>query len=289
MQSTFLFLLAVTLMSITTLHAEQTKKPLQPLFISHRGESKDAPENTMGAYKLSQERNVDGFELDAILTLDRKEIFCFHDDNMKRCTGVEKRSREIQSWDEIKDFNAGAWKKKPEYAEEKIPTLKQALALAKRERPIFIHAYFNTNALPRFKEILSELPNVTKETIVVISFDGAIFKGVKEILPGCKTYLLSSMKIDKTTGKFKKTAAQLVEQAKKHGADGISVEGAKGLDPAFFKTIQNAGLSTHVWTIDDFDLAKHFADMGVDSITSNCAAELMKAFRNTQSSMSGSL
>lgn len=272
----------MTLMSITTLHAEQTKKSQKPLFVSHRGESKDAPENTLAAYQLSQQRKADGFELDALLTLDGKELFCFHDDNMKRCTGVEKKSREIHSWDEIKDFNAGAWKKKPEYADEKIPTLKQALGLARPESLIFIHAYFNTNALPRFKEILWELPNVTKENVVVISFDGSIFKGVKEILPGCKTYLLSSMKIDKDTGTFKKTAQILIEQARKDGADGISVEGAKGLNAEFFKAIQNAGLSTHVWTIDDFDVAKYFADMGVDSITSNCAAELMKAFRNTQ-------
>lgn len=281
MRLAFLFQLAVTLMSTITLHAEQTKKPLKPLFISHRGESKDAPENTLAAYKLSQQRKADGFELDAILTLDRKEIFCFHDDNMKRCTGVEKKSREIQSWDEIKNFNAGAWKKKPEYVDEKIPTLIQALALARPESLIFIHAYFSTNALPRFKEIIADLPQVTKDNVVVISFDGSIFKGVKEILPGCKTYLLSSMKMDKTTGTFKKTAQQLIEQAKKDGADGISVEGAKGLDATFFKTIQNAGLSTHVWTIDDFDVAKHFADMGVNSITSNCAAELMNSFRGT--------
>jgi len=279
MKTTPSLLIIFTLMSITTLHAEQTKKPL---FISHRGESKDAPENTMAAYRLSQERKADGFELDAILTVDRREIFCFHDDSMKRCTGVEKKSCEVQSWDEIKDFNAGAWKKKPEYANEKIPTLKQALSLARPESLILIHAYFGTNALPRFKEILSELPQVTKDSVVVISFDGSIFKGIKEILPGCKTYLLSSMKIDKTTGKFKKTAEELIAQAKIDGADGISVEGVQQLDAAFFQKIKSAGLSAHVWTIDKIDVAKHFAEMGVDSITSNCAAELMTNYRSTQ-------
>jgi glycerophosphoryl diester phosphodiesterase len=282
MKTTPSLLILFTLMSITTLHAEQTKKPLKPLFISHRGESKDAPENTMAAYRLSQERKADGFELDAILTLDRREIFCFHDDNMKRCTGVEKKSSEVQSWDEIKDFNAGAWRKNPKYAHEKIPTLKQALSLARPESLILIHAYFGTNALPRFKEILSEVPQVTKETLVVISFDGSIFKGVKEILPGCKTYLLSSMKIDKTTGKSKKTAEELIAQAKIVGADGISVEGVQQLDAAFFQKIKDAGLSAHVWTIDDYDVAKRFAEMGVDSITSNCAAELMTHYRSTQ-------
>jgi glycerophosphoryl diester phosphodiesterase len=282
MKTTPSLLIFFIIMSITTLHAEQTKKPLKPLFISHRGESKDAPENTMAAYRLSQERKTDGFELDAILTLDRREIFSFHDDNMKRCTGMEKKSREVQSWDEIKDFNAGAWKKKPEYANEKIPTLKQALSLARPESLIFIHAYFGTNALPRFKEILSEVPQATKDNVVVISFDGSIFKGVKEILPGCKTYLLSSMKIDKTTSKLKKTAEELIAQAKIDGADGISVEGAQQLDATFFKKIKDAGLSSHVWTIDKFDVAKHFADMGVDSITSNCAAELMTNYRRTQ-------
>jgi glycerophosphoryl diester phosphodiesterase len=282
MKTTLFFLLACILMNTTLLHAEQ-QKTLKPLFISHRGESRDAPENTMAAYKLSQQRNVDGFELDAIVTMDLKEIFCFHDADMKRCTGMEKKSRKIKSWDEIKDFNAGAWKKKPEYANEKIPTLKQALTLARPESLIFIHAYFGTNALPRFKEILSELPNVTKDNVVVISFDGSIFKGVKEILPGCKTYLLSPIKFDKETGTFKRSAQQLIEQARKDGADGISLHGIKELDAAFFKTLRDAGFSTHVWTIDDLKAAKRFADMSVDSITSNCAAELMNAIRPSQS------
>ena len=33
-------------------------------FLSHRGESDDAPENTLAAYKLAMERDSDGIELD---------------------------------------------------------------------------------------------------------------------------------------------------------------------------------------------------------------------------------
>ena len=44
-----------------------TKKPL---IISHRGASKNAPENTMAAYNLAWELNSDGIELDIRETAD---------------------------------------------------------------------------------------------------------------------------------------------------------------------------------------------------------------------------
>ena len=41
-------------------------------WISHRGESADAPENTLPAFKLALERNTDGFETDIHLTADKR-------------------------------------------------------------------------------------------------------------------------------------------------------------------------------------------------------------------------
>ena len=39
-------------------------------WISHRGESIDAPENTLSAFKLSSARDVDGMECDIYFTSD---------------------------------------------------------------------------------------------------------------------------------------------------------------------------------------------------------------------------
>ncbi len=44
------------------------------LWISHRGESCDAPENTMKAFRLAWERDTDGIELDIRISSDRRVV-----------------------------------------------------------------------------------------------------------------------------------------------------------------------------------------------------------------------
>src|SRR5687768_12050974 len=57
-----------------------------PELISHRGESHDAPENTMAAFRLAWEREVPAIELDVHLTKDGQLIVC-HDPDTERTTG----------------------------------------------------------------------------------------------------------------------------------------------------------------------------------------------------------
>ena len=45
------------------------------LYISHRGESADAPENTMAAFRLAWERGTDGIECDVHRTADGRPQF----------------------------------------------------------------------------------------------------------------------------------------------------------------------------------------------------------------------
>ena len=56
-------------------------------FIAHRGESADAPENTLAAFRLAWERKVSAIELDVHLTKDGRLAVC-HDFDTKRTTGV---------------------------------------------------------------------------------------------------------------------------------------------------------------------------------------------------------
>ncbi len=56
------------------------------LFIAHRGESLDAPENTLSAFALAYERNCPCIECDIRMTSDG-EIICIHDENTLRTTG----------------------------------------------------------------------------------------------------------------------------------------------------------------------------------------------------------
>lgn len=60
-------LLATLLLSISHAHAE-------PLIVAHRGASRDAPENTLPAFKLAWQQGADAIEGDFHLTKDGKII-----------------------------------------------------------------------------------------------------------------------------------------------------------------------------------------------------------------------
>ena len=82
------------------------KKPAYDTF-AHRGESNDAPENTLPAFKMAVERNF-GFECDIYLSAD-KRLFTFHDGNLKRTTdGRHNEKCTEASWkDTISKVNDG--------------------------------------------------------------------------------------------------------------------------------------------------------------------------------------
>ena len=58
-------------------------------WISHRGESLDAPENTLAAFRLAMERGSDGVETDIHLTADGI-LVCCHDADTKHTCGESR-------------------------------------------------------------------------------------------------------------------------------------------------------------------------------------------------------
>src|SRR3954470_13597201 len=93
--------------------------------IAHRGESADAPENTMAAFLLAWERRVGAIELDVHLTRDG-ELIVSHDADTRRTTGTSKVIKD-STLDELRPLDAGRWKG-PRWAGERMPTLGEALA-----------------------------------------------------------------------------------------------------------------------------------------------------------------
>lgn len=96
--------------------------------IAHRGASAYAPENTLAAFQKAVETNADWFELDCTLSKDC-EVVVIHDDDLERTAGVEGAIRDLQ-YDEIAQYDVGTWFSQ-EFSGERVPTLGQALDLAK--------------------------------------------------------------------------------------------------------------------------------------------------------------
>ena len=80
-----------------------------PHIVSHRGESKDRPENTMAAFRLAFERGVDGVECDVYATTDGVPVI-IHDGTTGRTAGSGTNlTVTASSWDDLKDVRVGAF------------------------------------------------------------------------------------------------------------------------------------------------------------------------------------
>jgi len=104
----------------------------QVLVEGHRGYCAKYPENTMISYRKAMELGVDAMEFDVWLSKDMVPVI-MHDGNARRTAGVDRNLKDM-TLAEIKELDVGA-KFSPEFAGEKIPTLKEILELAKSLRP----------------------------------------------------------------------------------------------------------------------------------------------------------
>lgn len=104
------------------------KKPSTFAPICHRGFWLNGIENSITSYKRAIELNL-AIELDVFSSLDGV-LYCFHDDNLKRMTGVDGLIYQKSS--------ADLDKLRLQNSNEKIPRLTEVLSLVKDKVPLLI-------------------------------------------------------------------------------------------------------------------------------------------------------
>ncbi|MFC0188355.1 glycerophosphodiester phosphodiesterase [Fictibacillus aquaticus] len=97
------------------------------LIFSHRGASREAPENTMSAFYKALQYGVDGIEIDVQLSKDGVPVI-IHDESLKRTTGAKGNVSDYMA-DDLRKLDAGSWFHH-DYALERIPLLEEFLAWA---------------------------------------------------------------------------------------------------------------------------------------------------------------
>jgi len=243
-----------------------------PKIIAHRGESCDAPENTMAAFRLAAERHVDGIECDVYLSRD-EQIFCFHDATLKRYVPAATQTVSSLTYAQLKQFDVGA-RKNAAFAGERIPLLRDLLTLAAEGRQIYVEVKCGPEIVPYLKTLFASLPNVSPQRVVFITFKAPVVTALKKAMPEYTAYYLASVKKDKE-GALTPSAEALIAQARKCLADGVDISG-EFVTAEYVNTLKAAGLSVHVWTIDKPERAQALAAMGVESITTNRGGEMMR-------------
>ncbi|SIN86725.1 glycerophosphoryl diester phosphodiesterase [Singulisphaera sp. GP187] len=240
--------------------------------IAHRGESADAPENTLAAFRLAWERKVPAIELDVHLSKDGILAVC-HDADTKRTTGVSKKIKET-NWDELRTLDAGSWKA-AKWSAEKLPRLEEALATIPAGARCFIEVKVGAEAIPALVKAVRE-SGKKPEQLVVISFQADAVAEAKRQLPELKAFYLASFKQDKETKVWTPSIDDLIAKAKAIKADGLDLAAKGPLDRALAQKIKDAGLELYVWTVDDPKEARKLIDAGISAITTN-KAEWLKA------------
>ncbi len=234
------------------------------LIIAHRGESFDAPENTLASINLAWKRDVDAVEIDVHLTADNK-IAVIHDSNTNRTGGKYKKVKS-ESLDALKKIDVGKFKGE-QWVDEKIPSLEEVIDTIPEEKEIFIEIKCGD-------EIISELRNVlvnsklNKNQIRLISFNLKTTSYAKKILPQFEVYWLRNVERKKFQF-WKWRAEKLIEEALVNELDGLDVRGNKSIDQKFVDKVKAAGLKLFIWTINNPEEAERFIKLGVDGITTD--------------------
>jgi len=233
-------------------------------WISHRGESIDAPENSLPAFKLSLERRTDGMECDVHLTADQVVVVA-HDPTTARMGDKNLTIADSKFEDLVKVNISGA---NETYPDEHIHPLADTFAYLGKGREFYIELKPGCPALvPAVKKILAD-NGMTPEQIVIISFDRELITLTKQQMPEFRALWLTGLPMDMT-------AEKLLEELKAMNADGVdSGVNEKVLTAEFVRKLHDAGMYVAVWTVDQPGQAKRLIEMGVDSITSNRAAKL---------------
>ena len=227
------------------------------LFLSHRGESDDAPENTLEAFQLAMERDSDGIELDLRMTADR-QIVCFHDETLERICQVPATVADL-TLDEL-------------LRHHDIPLFAEALAVLGENKHMQIELKGSPEQLPFVREILNAFPG--RNRFAISSFETDTIAQAADYVPDLPRVLLTDLR--KVFGRFP-NATEVIGLVQPLQC-GVSFKADFAADRDFVQKLHHAGLRVVCWGVSSDELGLAMADAGVDALTCNHAVALRQKY-----------
>ena len=224
--------------------------------IAHRGFSGIAPENTLAAFKKAIDVKADYFELDVHETKDG-QLVVIHDHDLTRTTSNNSVGEVDQmTLSELTSVKVGYPEKFGEsYKDEKIPTLKEALQVAKGKIKVCIEIKV-LGVEERVMDLVNELK--MNDDVIIFSFHYPVLAKIRQLDQNIPILYLID-KADKMT----------VEYANIIHANAIGVGYATNPTKEYIEFAHSHGVEVWKWTINKEGQMKEMVAIGLDGMITN--------------------
>jgi len=243
------------------------------IVMSHRGDSNEAPENTIPAVELAIEKMSDYVEIDVRETKDG-QIVVIHDADVKRTTGVDGLVKKM-TYGEIKELDAGSFFSR-EYAGTEIPTLEEVLEVCKSKINVNIeikaHAIDSEEFIKKITDIVKKY-NMEEQCI----FQASSYSYLKQI---------KAQDINLRTGLI--IAAGIGNYFDDKNVDFFSINSAYISDNNV-NMAHKSGKGIYAWTVNSYSELVRMKKLGVDGVITDVplyAREVMAGSKETRSIIS---
>ena len=245
------FFASFTYLFVPQIAVSCTRTPRRPDIIAHRGDSANAPENTMPAFLLAESGDVSQWiEFDVRQTKDRQAVIS-HDDNLIDKIGRTAYIHDM-TYEELKDLDVGGWFS-DEFKGTYISTLSEMLDTFKGTE---IDLMIELKPTPYDQDLEKQVINLIHEKnmaeqCVVTSLNYKTVETVK------------ALDSDITTLYNMTAAAGHVELIP--AADYYSIE-ESSISEEMVQDIHDAGKKIFAWTVNSVESVQFLIDVGVDGI-----------------------
>ncbi|MGA9347578.1 MAG: glycerophosphodiester phosphodiesterase [Anaerolineae bacterium] len=229
------------------------------LNFAHRGASRDAPENTLAAFRLAREMGADGVELDVQASKDGEAVV-IHDFTVDATTDGQGPVRD-KTLAELKELDAGSWFD-ARFAGQRIPTLQEVIVEVGHQLLLNIELkakVFSSASLVAEVVRLIEDHNLVHRAIVS-SFSPLALRRVKRLNHHIPTGLLYYFDLP----------AHLIRALFAFLADPDALHPEKHLvAQEYTRWAKERGYRVNAWTVDEPAEMERLIALGVDGIITN--------------------
>lgn len=230
-----------------------------PLIIAHRGDSANAPENTLAAFRLAYENGADGIELDVMLSADQ-QLVVIHDDTLDRTSNGHGKVGEMPLT-ALRELDAGTWFS-PKFKGEPIPLLDEVFTELGGKFLINVE-------LKNYKTPKDQLPELVvalvekyalSDSVLLSSFNARNLLRAKSLAPEIRTGLLT------LPGLLGLPMRGFL--GRRYGADDLHPY-YRDVSAKMVQTRHQIGQKVNVWTVDAPNDLRRMQSCGVDMIICN--------------------